>query len=401
MMMWLYQGATLLIGLLVLTGLVLAGFSLLAARHHFSQATRPAPLKSWPKVSILKPVEGAGPETYEAFASFCRLDYPGEMEMLVGTIRPDDPVVALVQRLQQEFPDRDIRLVLARVQGTNRKTSIMETLWRNASGQFLFFSDADVFAPVDYLRQLVPQLAAPGVGCLTCLPRGVRADTLGGRMIALHYGFNYVPQWMLALRTTGIQWAIGHTMAIPRAVLEEMQGFQQFPNHLADDYEVGNRIAKMGYQVVVAPLLMDCAMPDECFTAAFTRMQRWKRTIRRSRGPQFAGVIITYPVFWALVLALLHPLSGWSWSLLGMVVALRWLLATGWQAALRMPDWPRAWWLLPIVDIVEGISFFGAYCGCNVSWAGRQYTLHRDGTLEPAVLKSPLDKSRSVAIPEN
>ena len=378
-----------LIGLLVMVGLALAGLSLFTARRHFSRAACPEPLKFWPKVSILKPVEGTGPDTYQAFASFCRLDYPGEMEIHIGTINSDDPVVAMVGRLQQEFPDRDIRLVLASLQGANRKTSIMETLWRNASGQFLFFSDADVFAPADYLRQLVPQLARPKVGCLTCLPRGIKAHTLGGKVIALHYGFNYTPQWMLALRTTGIEWAIGHTMAIPRAVLEDLCGFKKFPNHLADDYELGNRITKLGLRVVVPPLLMDCVVPAESFGQAYVRMERWKRTIRRSRGSQFVGVIITYTVFWALVLALLHPLSWWSWSALAFVAVIRWLLAAGLQTAVKMPDWPLAWWLLPIVDIVEGIAFIGAYAGDQVFWAGRQYTLRPDGTLEQRALKAP------------
>ena len=400
MMIWLCEGTTMLLGLLAMAGLALAGFSLFTARRHFTGEVRPEPLMTWPKVSILKPVEGTGPATYQALASFCRLDYPGELEIHIGTINPDDPVVGMVRRLQAEFPTRDIRLVLASLQGANRKTSIMETLWQNATGPFLFFSDADVFAPADYLRQLVPHLAAPDVGCLTCLPRGIQADTLGGRMIALHYGFNYVPQWMLALRTTGIQWAIGHTMALPRAVLESLDGFKHFPNHLADDYELGNRISKLGLRVIVPPLLMDCVVPAESLADSFVRMQRWKRTIRRSRGPQFLGVIVTYPVFWALVLALLHPLSWWSWSALGLVAALRWLLAASFQAAVKMPDWPRAWLLLPIVDVVEGLAFFGAYLGDSVCWAGRHYTLHRDGTLEPNVVKKPAAKNRPLAAVE-
>ena len=135
-------------------------------------------------------------------------------------------------------------------------------------------------------------------------------------MIALHYGFNYLPQWMLAQQTTGIHWAIGHTMAVPRAVLEKIGGFKNFLNHLADDYELGNRVSQLGLRVIVPPLLLDCVVPAESFGEAFTRMQRWKRTIRRSRGTQFFGVIITYPVFWALILALLQPLAWWSWSAL-------------------------------------------------------------------------------------
>src|SRR5262249_45928866 len=156
--------------------------------RHFAKKTPPDLPEPAPKVSILKPVEGAGPRTYEAFASFCRLDYPGEMELLIGTIRPDDPAVALAGRPQKEFPGRGIRLVFAGLKGANRKTGIMEALWREASGELLFFSDADVVAPGDYLRQFVPQLAQPGVGCLTGLPRGIGADTPGGKMVALHYG---------------------------------------------------------------------------------------------------------------------------------------------------------------------------------------------------------------------
>jgi ceramide glucosyltransferase len=370
------------VGILVLMGLASAVLGLLATRRHFANKNLPSLPEPAPKVSILKPVEGAGPNTYEAFASFCRMDYPGEVEIIIGTIRPDDPVVAIVQRLQAEFPERNIRLVFAELQGTNRKTSIMEAMWPQATGQFLFFSDADVAAPQDYLRQLVPRLAQPEVGCLTCLPRGIAAHTVGGKLIALHYGFNYLPQWMLAQQTTGIHWAIGHTMAVPRAVLEKIGGFKNFLNHLADDYELGNRASRLGLRVIVPPLLLDCVVPAETFGEAFTRMQRWKRTIRRSRGAQFLGVIITYPVFWALIFAMLQPLAWWSWSVSGAVVLIRWLLAAGLQPIVKMPKWSRAWWLLPVADIVEGITFFGAYFGNTIFWAGRRYTLLRDGTLE-------------------
>ena len=377
-----WQAATVIVGIFVLMGLVSIVLGYFATRRHFAKKILPALREPAPKVSILKPVEGVGPNTYEAFASFCRMDYTGEFEVIIGTIRPDDPVVVIVQRLQAEFPGRKIHLVFAELKGTNRKTSIMEAMWQKASGQFLFFSDADVVAPKNYLLQLVPQFAQPEVGCLTCLPRGIEARTLGGKMIALHYGFNFLPQWMLAQQTTGIHWAIGHTMAVPRAVLEKIGGFKNFLNHLADDYELGHRVSQLGLRVIVPPLLLDCVMPQESFSEAFTRIQRWKRTIRRSRGTQFFGVILTNPVFLALILALLQPLAWWSWSALLAVILIRWLLAAGLQQIVKLPNWPFAWWLLPVVDIVEGITFFGAYFGNTIIWAGRRYTLLRDGTLK-------------------
>ena len=206
---------------------------------------------------------------------------------------------------------------------------------------------------------------------------------------------------MLAQQTTGIHWAIGHTMAVPRAVLEKLGGFKNFLNHLADDYELGHRVSQLGLRVIVPPLLLDCVVPAESFGEAFTRMQRWKRTIRRSRGAQFLGVIITYPVFWALILALLQPLAWWSWSTLAVVILIRWLLAAGLQPVVKMPDWPRAWWLLPVVDVVEGITFFGAYFGNTIFWAGRRYTLLRDGTLAPTTSEIPLEKIEPTAAVKN
>jgi ceramide glucosyltransferase len=400
-MIQLWQAATAIVGIFVLMSLVSVVLGYFATRRHFAKKNLPALNKPAPKVSILKPVEGAGPNTYEAFASFCRMDYPGEVEIIVGTIRSDDPVVAIIQRLQSEFPERKIQLVFAELKGTNRKTSIMEAMWQKASGELLFFSDADVAAPKNYLEQLVPRLAQPNVGCLTCLPRGIEAHSLGGKMIALHYGFNYLPQWMLAQQTTGIHWAIGHTMAVPRTVLEKIGGFKNFLNHLADDYELGHRISQLGSRVVVPPLLLDCVMPTESLGVAFTRMQRWKRTIRRSRGFQFLGVIITYPIFGALILALLQPLAWWSWSALAVVVLIRLLLAAGLQQIVRSPDWPRAWWLLPIVDVVEGITFFGAYFGSTIFWGGRHYSLLPDGTLEPTTSEIPLEKNEPVAATKN
>jgi ceramide glucosyltransferase len=400
-MIQLWHAATALVGTLVLAGLVSNILGLLVTRRHFANILPPVRLQPAPKISILKPVEGAGSNTYEAFASFCLLDYSGEVEIIIGTLQHDDPVVAVVHRLRAAFPERDIRLVFAELQGINRKTSIMEAIWQKATGQFLFFSDADVAIPKDYLKQLVPQLAQSGVGCLTCLPRGIKAYALGSKMIALHYGFNFLPQWMLAQQTTGICWTIGHTMAVPHAVLEKLGGFKHFLNHLADDYELGHRISQLGLRVIVPPLLLDCVMPTESFAQAFTRMQRWKRTIRRSRGAQFLGVIITYPFFWALILVFIQPLAWWSWSVLPAVILIRWLLAAGLQKIVKMPDWSRAWWLLPVVDIVEGVTFFGAYFSNSIFWAGRRYLLRADGTLEPATMETRLGKNKTIAAAKN
>src|ERR1700691_6459638 len=70
------------------------------------------PSAALPPVSILKPLKGTDPEIYESFRSHCLQDY-AEYEIIFGVSDPLDPAVASVQRLQREFPERAIQLVVS------------------------------------------------------------------------------------------------------------------------------------------------------------------------------------------------------------------------------------------------------------------------------------------------
>src|ERR1700733_9440434 len=66
-----------------------------------------------PPVSILKSLKGLDPGMMEAFRSHCRQSYAGECEILFGVSSQDDPAVAAVVQLQNEFPEIAIRLIEA------------------------------------------------------------------------------------------------------------------------------------------------------------------------------------------------------------------------------------------------------------------------------------------------
>src|ERR1700682_4033448 len=56
-------------------------------------------------VTVLKPLCGAEPETYECLRSFCDQAYP-EFQVVFGVCDSNDPALAIVHRLQREFPQR-------------------------------------------------------------------------------------------------------------------------------------------------------------------------------------------------------------------------------------------------------------------------------------------------------
>ena len=66
-----------------------------------------------------------------------------------------DPAVAIVNRLQREFPDRDLHLTIDRRQhgGSSRKVSNLINMMPHARHDFLVLSDSDVRVKRDYLAK--------------------------------------------------------------------------------------------------------------------------------------------------------------------------------------------------------------------------------------------------------
>lgn len=94
-------------------------------------------------VSVLKPLKGAEPELYDNLASFCRQDAP-DFEILLGVRDPRDPAVDIVRRLQRQWPNRSLRLVVAPDLGANPKVAILNELCKRARHDLLVVSDSDI-----------------------------------------------------------------------------------------------------------------------------------------------------------------------------------------------------------------------------------------------------------------
>jgi len=144
--------------------------ALYSAWDFFGNSRQSAPSPAFtPPVSILKPVRGVDPDAYENFASFCRQDYP-EYEMVFCIGAHDDPVFPVIEKLRQDFPERDIRVLYGSERAAaNDKVAKLARLSNEAKYEHLVISDSDVRVRPDYLRQIVAQLASPEIGAVTCL----------------------------------------------------------------------------------------------------------------------------------------------------------------------------------------------------------------------------------------
>jgi ceramide glucosyltransferase len=205
-----------------------------------------------PPVSILKPLHGVDFASYENYASFCTQDYP-EYEILFAVNELNDPATAVVQRIVADFPERRIRLLSgAPFFGANRKVNNLALLASEAQHEILVMSDGDIRVGNNYLRNVVAPFENPQVGAVTSFYRAIAQPNIWAQLEAVGAASSFFPGVMMAAWTEGVKFALGASIAITKTWLEKIGGFEDISAFLADDYEIGHRVAQAGGRVVLS-----------------------------------------------------------------------------------------------------------------------------------------------------
>ena len=337
---------------------------------------------SLPPISILKPLKGIDPEIYESFCSHCRQDY-GEYEIVFGVSDPNDPAVALVHKLQREFPSRCIQLVVcSRNLGTNTKVSNLAQMISVARYDHLIVNDSDIRVQPDYLARVIRPLSNPEVGMVTCLYRGIPEKTLGSYLESVGISSDFTAAVLTARQIEGgVHFGLGSTLVFRRADLIELGGFESVVEYLADDYELANRMIAMGRRVVLSEVVVDTFLPAYSLREFYDHQLRWARSVRDSRRWGYIGVVLTFGLAWALLALWTAHGARWGWELLGLAVLVRLLVAfVAGFLVLRDRNIIRLGWLIPLRDIVALVVWLGSFAGHRIVWRGEAFEL-KDGRL--------------------
>lgn len=336
-----------------------------------------ARVEVFPPVSILKPLKGIDPEIYEAFRSHCLQDYP-DYEIIFGVSDASDPAVTSVEQLRKEFPNRTINLVVCPNKlGANVKVGNLQQMVQTARYEHLIVNDSDIRVPSDYLQRVMTPLANEQTGMVTCLYRGAPAATIGSQMEALGISTDFSAGVLVAQQIEGgLRFGLGSTLAFRRGDLERIGGFKSIVDFLADDYELGRRIAALGLKVVLSSSVVETHLPAYDFGSFLDHQMRWARGVRDARLGGYIGLVSTFGVFWALLNLTVAGATPWSWVILGAVLLLRIAvaLAVG-SSALQDRRLPGQLWLLPLRDLIAVWVWMASFAGHTVVWRGEKFEL--------------------------
>jgi len=328
-------------------------------------------------VSILKPLRGTDPEMHESFRSHCRQDYP-EYEIIFGVSDANDPAIQLVEQLKTEFPQHAIRLLVCRQNlGANTKVSNLAQMACEARHECLLVNDSDIRVEPDYLRRVLAPLTNPKVGLVTCLYRGIANSTLGSRLESLGISTDFAAGVLVVQNVeNGIRFGLGSTLAFRRNDLQAIGGFEALVDYLADDYQIGCRIAALGRKVKLSDVVVETFLPRYTLRGFLNHQLRWARTIRDSRFWGYVGLGVTFGLPWAALALIFAHGAGWAWDLLACTAALRVAVAVvvG-KSVLQDRHVIRSLAFIPLRDLFALSVWIVSFAGHTVVWRGDRFRL--------------------------
>jgi len=354
-----------------------------------------------PAVTLLKPLKGCEPSTEDCLRSWFVQEYTGRVQLLFAVDSEDDPAGTVVRKLQHEFPASDSQLIVCGPpRGANAKVSKLVELHRLAKHDLFVISDADVRVPLDFLANVVEPLReakttdseqTPGArsngsvqsscGLVNCFYCMANPTTLAMQWEAIAINADFWSQVLQSQSIKPLDFALGAVMATRRQQLTEIGGFAALVDCLADDYQLGHRIAQRGYSIALSAVVVECWSTPMNWPEVWKHQLRWARTIRVCQPVAYFFSILSNVTLWPLIWLVIHP------SPLVMVVCLACWLARIWAAIDLQQRLSRSrehfvfCWLALIKDLLQVAIWMLAFIGNHIEWRGQRMRLRRDGTL--------------------
>jgi ceramide glucosyltransferase len=345
---------------------------------------RPVALAAPPPVTILKPLCGAEPGLYANLRSFCQQDYP-EYQLVFGIADQADPACAVARRLSAEFPAIAIDVVIdPRVHGSNGKISNLINMLPAARHDLLIIADSDCRVGPDYLDRVTAPLQTPAVGLVTCLYRGIPARSIWSRIGAMYINEWYVPQVLLARLFGHEGYVSGQTIALRRATLSAIGGFEALVDHLAEDHQMGRLVRTAGLRIVLSPYLVLGGFHEQDLRAVTRHELRWMCTLRTLAPRSMQWIFVTFSLPLALlglsVAATRPPISTLAWFLFLLTLAAR--LAVHLIHRWHRDRFPLTdLWLVPARDLLLCWVWWRSMFSAHIDWRGSEFVVNTDGTM--------------------
>ncbi|MCX6896049.1 MAG: glycosyltransferase, partial [Verrucomicrobia bacterium] len=222
----------------------------------------------------------------------------------------------------------------------------------------------------------------PTVALVNCFYQLANPTTTAMRWEAVAVNADFWSSVLQSRTLAPLDFALGAAMVLRRRQLAEIGGFVGIVDCLADDYQLGHRIARRGHRIELTPVVVECWGAPMDWRAVWRHQLRWARTIRVSKPVAYFFSLLSNAALWPLLWFAVFPGQlPLFFLLLALLVRILTALHLQWKLT-RTAAADAGWWLVPVKDLLAAATWLLAFTGNRIEWRGDRYRLRRDGTLE-------------------
>jgi len=341
----------------------------IAIGRFFMRRSRAPLSKSYPAVSLVRPLCGIDNYAADTLSSTFALDYQ-HYEILFCVASAKDPVVPFVKTLMAENPSRAARLLIGddRVSPNPKLNNVVKG-WRAARHAWIVIADSNVLMPTDYIQRLFASwhtdtglVASPPIGCR---PDGIWAE------VECAFLNTYQARWQYIVDTLGFGFAQGKTMLWRRADLDAAGGIEALGAEVAEDAAATKAVRGAGLKVRLVDRAFAQPLGRRSASEVWNRQLRWARLRRASFLLYFLPEALSGGVLPAVAVACLAVALHWPPALCVLGFAALWYgaemllsLAAGWHVPALYPLYGV------LRDLMLPVLFVGALRGNGFVWRG-------------------------------
>jgi cellulose synthase/poly-beta-1,6-N-acetylglucosamine synthase-like glycosyltransferase len=325
------------------------------------------------RVSILIAARNEEANILACLEAVAQLDWPAShLDVWIGNDGSEDRTGERVAGFISDKPHFHLLHVTGQVGAARGKSNVLAQLAARATGDYLFFTDADVRVPPAWIKSM---LAAwkPGVGLVNGVTL-VAGEGLAARLQAIEWVYAISLMRRFAERRIPIT-AMGNNMMTTREAYLSTGGYERLPFSITEDYQLFRciRAKGFGFRQAFNPGVLAFTAPAGSWRQLLQQRKRWMTGAMQLPWYQKLFVIAEALLVPAVVaLGLYHPLAA------GLLFALRAALIVGEvRGALRRLDqrgrFRDVWPYLPYHFLVVTANVLYYLLPVPVVWKGRKY----------------------------
>lgn len=268
---------------------------------------------NFPNVSILVAARNEESNIADLLHSLIRLSYPKEkLQIIIGNDDSTDKTAEIIQGFSVQHPYIQLINIEKQLADLRGKANVLAQLAHHATGNYFFFTDADMEVPVHWIENMLENSQDAGVIVGITLVKNqnwFEACQAIEWIFALHL-MKKMTDWKTP--STGM----GNNMAVSAEAYWATGGYEKIGFSIVEDYALYKAIIDVGYnfqQLYLTEVMTETKPPENYFE----QRKRWV-----SGGISSGSVLIIPALIQGFLLPILLIVSVFSWKTAFVVLLL-------------------------------------------------------------------------------